>query len=184
MDLNGSQSQHVSHGGSRKRKFAFFSLKTASFALLVSVAVLIIAVAAYAAIGGGKTSQTKYVDGSKIQAVFLNGSNTPYFGKITTINDKMIRLVDIYYLRVNQQIQPDGTAAADKDQPLVLVKLGCEIHGPSDAMVINQEQVFFWENLSDDSKVVAGIKEVKEKYDGDCKQIEAASQAAADKKED
>lgn len=180
MDVNGGQSQHVSHGGGRKRKFVFLSLKTASLALLLSMAILVLAVVVFAIFGKGPASQTKYVDGGKIQAVFINGSNTPYFGRITTINDRIIRLSNIYYLRVNQQIQPDGRAEADKDNPLVLVKLGCEIHGPEDSMVINQQQVIFWENLDSEGKVAQGIKEVEDKYGGDCKQIEAATQAAAD----
>ena len=183
MELNGSHSQHVNHSGhatgGRRSKFAFLSLRTASVGLLVSIAILVLAVAAFVAVGGGKTTPSRYVDGSKIQAVFINGSNTPYFGKITHINSSIIRLTDIYYLRVNQQIQPDGTATADKDQPLVLVKLGCEVHGPEDSMVINQEQVIFWENLNPDGKVSKGIEEVQTKYDGDCKKIEEATQAAA-----
>lgn len=172
-----SQTQTAGHtGASHKKKVSFFSLRVASVGLVVSIAILVMAVIGSVAIGG-PTSQSKYVDADKIQAVFLNGSTTPYFGKITTVNNKFLRISDIYYLRVNQQVQPDGTTAADKDKPLVLVKLGCEVHGPQDGMVINQDQVLFWENLKSDGQVAKGIAEIKSKYDGDCAKIEAAANA-------
>lgn len=176
-----SAHQPVNHaGGSRKRRISLFSLRSASVLLVACIGILILAVAASIALGG-PASQTKYVDGSKMQAVFLNGSATPYFGQIVAINKDVIRLSDIYYLRANQQVQPDGSTATNKDQPLVLVKLGCEVHGPQDSMVINQSQVLFWENLTADGKVAEGIKEIKTKYKGDCKQIEAAAASSTKK---
>ncbi len=178
MDVNGGQSHHVSHGGSRKSKFAFLSLKTAYFALLISIAVLILAVATFAALGSS-SSQTRFVDGSKIQAVYISGQNTPYFGRVTVINEKIIRLTNIYYLQVTQPVQPKNEDTQDQGN-IVLRKLGCEIHGPEDVMVINQESVIGWTNLSTDGPVAKLIKEVETKYNGDCKQIEAATQAASD----
>lgn len=103
-----------------------------------------------------KNSEARHVDTSKYQAVFLNGGQV-YFGKVSELNSKFLNLNDIYYLRVNQQVQPDQNNAAGND--ISLVKLGCELHGPQDAMVINREQVTFWENLKDDGQVANAIAE-------------------------
>lgn len=150
--------QPVSHAGAtHKKKFSLLSMRTASVALVVSIAILVLALAGSVAIGG-PVSQGKYVDSGKMQAVFLNGGQV-YFGKITTLNDKFMRIGEIYYLRVNQTVQPDGSGAAGQD--ISLVKLGCELHGPQDSMVINQSQIIFWENLKDDGQVAKAVAEYK-----------------------
>lgn len=147
MDVNGGQSHHVSHGGSRKRRFVFLSLKTASFALLISIAVLILAVASYAALGS-PNSQSKYVDGNKFQVVFLSDGQF-YFGRIRNLNKDFVRMTDIFYLQTNQQVQPEQSDSKPVSAP-VLVPLGCELHRPQNQMVINREQVIWWENLKED----------------------------------
>ena len=38
-----------------------------------------------------------------------------------------------------------------------LIKLGSEIHGPDDEMIINKDQVLFFENLKTDSTVAKSI---------------------------
>ncbi len=94
----------------------------------------------------------------KYQAVFLN-NNQVYFGKIDNINDKGITLKNIYYLQVQQNVQPDDKSKnQQQEQQLSLAKLGGELHGPEDVMYINRDQVLFWENLKDDGKVVQAIK--------------------------
>ena len=78
---------------------------------------------------------------------------------------------DIYYLQV-QQPQPSGSAVADatksNQQDSVatdtqLVKLGQELHAPEDQMVINKDQILFWENIKDSGKVVQAIDAYKAK---------------------
>lgn len=93
------------------------------------------------------------------QAVFLTNDQV-YFGKLARINSKYIEMTDIYYLQVQQDVQP---AKDSEDQPQVsLAKLGDELHGPEDKMTINREQVLFWENLKNDSKVVQAINQNKQ----------------------
>jgi hypothetical protein len=41
------------------------------------------------------------------------------------------------------------------------VKLGCELHAPFDQMVINRDQVTFWENLQDDGQVAKAVATFK-----------------------
>ena len=120
-------------------------LKIFQFALLVCISVLVagilLSIATYK-----KNSEDRYVDSSKYQAVFLNGGQV-YFGKIIELNKSSLVLSNIYYLRVNQQVQP---GKENQQNNFTLAKLGCELHRPQDVMVVNKEQVIFWENLKDE----------------------------------
>jgi hypothetical protein len=58
-----------------------------------------------------------------------------------------------------QQLQP-GTETPTAN--INLVKLGAELHGPTDEMRINRDHILFIEDLKDDSQVVQGIKRFKE----------------------
>ncbi len=94
------------------------------------------------------------------EAIFLTNGQV-YFGRIVKQSNDTIDLKDIYYLQVTGQIQPapeNQAAAAQQEQQLSLVKLGDELHGPKDYMVINRNQVLFTEELKEDSKVVDAIK--------------------------
>ncbi|HET8669104.1 MAG TPA: hypothetical protein VFM05_00340, partial [Candidatus Saccharimonadales bacterium] len=53
--------------------------------------------------------------------------------------------------------------AVNQPTSFSLVKLGCELHGPLDQMVINREQVTFWENLGTEGKVTKAIEEWRSK---------------------
>jgi hypothetical protein len=99
-------------------------------------------------------------DAGLYQAVFLT-NNQVYFGKLNNIAAQYPVLRDIYYLQVTQTLQPrDATAPA---QPtLNLIKLGAELHGPTDEMRINRDHILFWENLKPDSQVVQAIVANKE----------------------
>jgi len=91
------------------------------------------------------------------QAVFLTNGQV-YFGKIVKETDDMILLQNIYYLQVAQSPQPAPEAAAAANaNNLSLVKLGNELHGPTDEMKINMSQVLFTERMKADSKVVDAI---------------------------
>ena len=78
-----------------------------------------------------------------------------------------MRLEEIYYLRVNQQVQPNAQPNSNSNDNVQLVKLGCELHGPQDQMLINADQVVFWENLKTDGLVSQAIaKYVSENPNG------------------
>lgn len=128
-------------------------MKWGSVFLLISVALLVAALVAF--IGFSKSNeQSKYVEKDQYQAVFLNGGQV-YFGKIGTLTGKYTTLNDIYYLRVNQTVQPNSNTSSNND--VSLVKLGCELHGPQDQMIINNDQIMFWENLKTDGQVAKAI---------------------------
>lgn len=133
---------------------------------LFLLAIVILGAAALSSLIFSKNAnEARFIDHKKFQAVFLNGGQV-YFGKISDLNRQHLKISNIYYLRVNQQVQPDANAAANPND-ISLVKLGCELHGPEDDMVINREQIIFWENLKDDGQVTKAIAEyVKKNPDG------------------
>jgi hypothetical protein len=96
------------------------------------------------------------------QAIFLVNGQV-YFGKVKGISNKTLTLGDIYYLQVVskplQTTQQGNTADQQTQQELTLVKLGNELHGPSDYMIINRDQVVLTEKLKNDSKVVQAIND-------------------------
>lgn len=129
-------------------------LKDLYVLLLFSITILIVGVLLSIFFFDNR-KESKLVDSKKYQAVFLNNGQV-YFGKITDLNKDYLNIADIYYLRVNQQVQP-GKQPAQND--VSLVKLGCELHGPQDSMVVNREQITFWENLKDDGQVAKAVAE-------------------------
>ncbi len=171
-----------STGGSPSRRSKdkgglFKGLRFATVALLFSVTVLIVALAAYTALGGTNKGEGKFVNSKQMQAVFLNGGQV-YFGRINDLNNNYLRMSDIYYLRVNQTVQPDqqNSNQAANQNDISLVKLGCELHGPQDQMLINREQIIFWENLKDDGQVAKAVAEYK-KQNPDGQKCETPSQS-------
>lgn len=118
-------------------------------ALLLSGTVLFIALIFFLVFGPPINREAKFVDTSKYQAVFVNVNGTNggqvYFGKITSLTPQYIRLAKVFYI----QNQSGDQGASNYN----LVKLGCELHGPTDEMIINRNEVFFWENLKDDGQV-------------------------------
>ena len=110
----------------------------------------IVAGLVYLLFGGENTPQRA----REWQAVFLSNGQV-YFGKIMKENKEEIYLTDIYYLQVSSPLQQDSQPAPRGE--LSLVKLGNELHGPEDLMIINKEHVLFTEDLRDDGKVVQAI---------------------------
>ncbi len=95
---------------------------------------------------------------SSYQAVFLTNGQV-YFGKVTRKDSSYVVLGDVFYLQANKQLQPQTDEAKAASSQLSLVKLGSELHGPSDVMHINRDQILFFEDLKKDSRVVKAIDE-------------------------
>jgi hypothetical protein len=90
------------------------------------------------------------INSKEYQAVFLTNGQV-YFGKLTAPGGDFYYLRDIYYLQ--SQISPQG----GKQVHQTLHKLGDEIHGPEDLMVINRSQILFVENLKPSGQVSRAI---------------------------
>ena len=120
-------------------------------------AVVVLLVALIAFIGfSGNNGEDKYVDSSRLQAVFLSTGQV-YFGNIKTLNSKYIVLTNIYYLQQTNSGSSNSSASSNAGSNVTLVKLGCELHEPYDQMVINSSQVTFWENLQDNGQVAKAV---------------------------
>jgi hypothetical protein len=100
-----------------------------------------------------------FSSGEGYQAVFLD-NNQVYFGKLSNWGSSFVVLKDVFYLQINQRLQP---VTEGQPQPqFILTKLGNqEIHGPTDVMKINKAHILFVENLKDESQVVQGIAQFK-----------------------
>ena len=123
------------------------------------------------------------LNSDKYHAVFLSNGQV-YFGLLSNYNTENPKLSDIYYLQLAQSTQaaPEGEQVTENtettegqvleqpgqttsDQGLTLIKLGEELHGPEDSMILNKEQVLFIEQLKDDGKVVKAIEDYKANKD-------------------
>jgi hypothetical protein len=99
------------------------------------------------------------INGKEYQALFLTNGQV-YFGKLTSTESSYVKLTDIFYLQVQQQVQPSSSSSNQQPQ-VSLAKLGGELHGPEDEMFVSRQQVLFWENLKPSGKVSQAIASYK-----------------------
>lgn len=118
-------------------------------ALLLVAILAVLAVAAARAIQPGD-SLAAAINPNEYQAVFLNNGQA-YFGKLSAPGGDFYYLRKVFYLAQQKPLQA-GKASGE-----TLVKLGNEIHGPEDLMVINRSQILFVENLKPGGKVSQAI---------------------------
>ncbi len=133
--------------------------------------IVVILIAALLAAGWHTYSvnTARFIRNDRYQAVFLSNGQV-YFGKLQEAGRDYLRLNDIYYLQV-QTPQPTGNGVNNAEQNAdqnkqasnnpQLIKLGEELHSPEDEMLINRDQLLFWENLKDGGKVADTIKAYK-----------------------
>jgi|JI8StandDraft_1071087.scaffolds.fasta_scaffold11765_3 hypothetical protein len=104
------------------------------------------------------TALPSVINGNSYQAVFLTNGQV-YFGKLVSTRGSY-KLTDVYYLQSKQPVQSQG-ADAGAEGDMALIKLGNELHGPEDWMLINRQHVVFVEQLKGDSRVVQAINKAK-----------------------
>lgn len=101
------------------------------------------------------------IDTSKYQAVFFSNGQV-YFGKLHTLNGGYMKLTDVFYLQTKTADSTKLQDAGTQSNPGVeLIKLGSEIHGPTDEMIISKDQILFFENLKTDGTVTTSITKFK-----------------------
>lgn len=134
--------------------------------LMVAGVVLLVALVAaglWWALSGNSGSGSSAINRDAHQAVFLTNGQV-YFGELTSVSGKYAVMENVYYLQVEQAVQPStenpaDAAGTDADNNVQLIKLGNELHGPEDEMHISTQQVLFWENLKEDSRISQAITE-------------------------
>ncbi len=129
----------------------------------VTIIVVVVLVVAGMA-GGWYYSLTRYADG--YCAVFLS-NNQVYFGKVAINGWKELKITDVYYLQVNTNSEVATSDSLNGESDIAtagvsLNKLGNELHGPKDEMIINRDHILFIERLKSDSKVVKAIEDFKQ----------------------
>ncbi len=128
---------------------------------VLSVLLILTSIAALAWLASrfvASASAGSALKGKQYQALFLTNGQV-YFGHLKNVENTYVKMTDIYYLQVQQQVQPKDQNAQNQQPQVSLAKLGSELHGPEDAMYISRDQVLFWENLKDDGKVTQAIKD-------------------------
>lgn len=154
-------------------------LQISGVVLLFSVTIL--AVAAIGILALGSRDQAKFVNTKKYQAVFLTNGQV-YFGNIKEMGSDFFRLQNIYYLQAAASTNTTSNATATNNN-YTLVQLGCQqIHDPYNEMIINRNQISFWENLQDNGQVVQKINQFNKQYPNgpDCTQVSSQTQASTD----
>lgn len=142
----------------KSRFLGFFNFrKILKFAGFLAVLVVVVAVVFW-----GRDLVVKIFKNKSegvYSAVFLTNGQV-YFGLMVQNNESEIILNNVFYIQVNEKT---ADAANALGQPSFnLVKLGNELHGPTDELFINRSQIVFYEELRDDSKVVESIKNYKQ----------------------
>lgn len=99
-----------------------------------------------------RSNLPSYIKTNKYQTVEL-ANNHAYYGKITKMTDTEIILSDVFYIQA-----PTQTDETKTDAKFELIKIGKEMAGAEDTILINRSQVVLVENLSDDGQVVQQIK--------------------------
>jgi hypothetical protein len=130
----------------------------------MGITALVVALAAILLFAGWffyRSSTGANIDGNKFQAVFFTNGQV-YFGKLQTLNGGYMKLTDVFYLQAKSTTTTDDVknpqATSTQETPDVqLIKLGSEIHGPDDEMIISRDQILFFENLKKDGKVAQSI---------------------------
>lgn len=129
----------------------------------IAAAVLLLLFVGWVVFSLYRSSTAANINGGKYQALFLTNGQV-YFGKLSYLNGSYMKLTDIFYLQAKTPTT-DGDSQnpqeTDTGSDVQLVKLGNEVHGPSDEMIINKDQILFFENLKEDGTVSKTIQQYK-----------------------
>lgn len=129
-----------------KRKFFLITLIFPFFVLIAAACVYLLY----------QTSTSPAINKNEYQAVFFTNGQV-YFGKLQNIDTDTLTLTDIFYLQAQSTTTSSNPQPTSSASDVQLVKLGNEVHGPEDQMVINKSQILFFENLSKTGKVSDSI---------------------------
>ena len=148
-DISQPKPQQPTESASPRAKFSGGPAKRRPLKLIALVAgILLLALAGWFAYGR-LSGSASVIDSSKYQAVFFTNGQV-YFGKLSPVNGDYMRLKNVYYLQNKSESTNETSpqsASAQTASDVELIKLGNEIHGPEDEMLISKDQVLFFENL-------------------------------------
>jgi hypothetical protein len=130
--------------------------------ILIAIILLLVVAVAWFVFSSMNKNAGMAIDTGKYQAVFFTNGQV-YFGKLSPQSDESLKLTDVFYLQTNAAGETDANPqqTSSNESDVQLIKLGDEIHGPEDKMIISKDQILFYENLKTDGKVTNSIGEYK-----------------------
>lgn len=128
--------------------------------LIVTIALVLLGVKLYLQ----QQAFSESMSAQEYQAIFLTNGQV-YFGHLSSINRSYFQLEDVYYVREEVAAQDELTEESNAlpQSEFTVIRLGEEIHQPQNRMLINKDQILFWENLQADSRIVEAIGQDKER---------------------
>ena len=100
------------------------------------------------------------IDTNTYQVVYL-ANGQAYFGKLQNTNGRFLVMKTPYTMQEVQTPPQTGTeaeATATPETSTTLIKVSGQVYGPEESIALKSEQVVFWQNLRDDSKVSQALK--------------------------
>lgn len=95
------------------------------------------------------------INTSGYQVVYMSTGQV-YFGQLKNTHGEYLTLRAPY---TAQDVAPNSeTEAATAESATTLLKVSKQQYGPEDVISLKSDQVLFWQNLRDDSKVTQAIK--------------------------
>ncbi|KKS14437.1 MAG: hypothetical protein A3I32_00670 [Candidatus Yanofskybacteria bacterium RIFCSPLOWO2_02_FULL_45_10] len=137
-----------------QRSFQLFN--TVVLAVLLLLALVAVLIHFYRLSTGRE--RTTVVGRQAYQAVFLTNDQV-YFGHLDAVDTRYPILDDVYYV---QLLPADPNSDKSASTGRVVRLIDSATHKPTNRMILNREQILFWEDLSDRSPILQKIMELKQ----------------------
>ncbi len=126
--------------------------------ILIALLIVITGIMAHFLVYKKSKHRPLYYNTSVFSAVFLDNQQV-YFGRITRETADTLILENVYYLdnSIQQAYQKDLVKLATDSAKLSLLKLGDELHGPQDKMIINRSHILFFEEMKESGEIIDAI---------------------------
>lgn len=140
------------------KKNVVISKKNLKKLVVIAVAALLFgAVVGYALLQGTRP-QGQQIDHDGYQAVYTT-SGQLFFGKLQNAEGNYLVLKTPYTAQDVAPNEADPATPQEADAATSLLPVSSQLYGPDESMAIRAEQVTFWQNLRDDSKVSQALRE-------------------------
>ncbi len=107
-------------------------------------------------------------DSNVVTAVMMSNGQT-YFGRLEKFGPHTLVLFDVYYLQVNdaEATTDDTTETSDltdaaNESNIKLVKLSQDFYQPNDYLIINRDQVLYWQQLNASSPIIEAMQQYQD----------------------
>jgi len=140
-------------------------------AAVAAVVVVILLIIAWFIWWSPRDNTATAINTKEYQALFLTNGQV-YFGKLQAFNGGYFKLTDVFYLQSTQadtsntdSKNPQQTEGNNTSNSVTITHLGSDqIHDPEDEMVVNKDEVLFFENIKSDGKVAQAIQSYKNSH--------------------